>query len=63
MRNEVPGEIQQKVLPVCVYRELHHVANSSSGDTAHLDSAIAWLQTIAFFWCMRSCEYSDIQGE
>jgi hypothetical protein len=24
---------------------------------------IAWLQTMAYFWCMRSCEYSDVQGE
>jgi len=26
MRNEDPGEVQQKALPVCVYRELHRVA-------------------------------------
>jgi hypothetical protein len=28
-----------------------------------LDTTVAWLQTIAYFWCMRSCEYSDVQGE
>jgi hypothetical protein len=60
MRNLDPGEQQQKALPVVVYRELHKIANVSS---MVLDSTIAWLQTIAFFWCMRSCEYSDVQGD
>jgi len=60
MRNSDPGEVQQKALPVSVYRELHRQAAESS---LVLDDAVAWLQTIAFFWCMRSCEYSDVQGE
>jgi hypothetical protein len=60
MRNLDPGEKQQKALPVSVYRELHRQAKISKSP---LEEKIAWLQTIAFFWCMRSCEYSDVQGE
>jgi len=60
MRNLDPGEKQQKALPVSVYCELHPQAKMSKSP---LDEKIAWLQTIAFFWCMRSCEYSDVQGE
>jgi len=60
MRNLDPGQQQQKALPVSVYRRLHQDAASSN---LPLDRRIAWLQTIAYFWCMRSCEYSDVQGE
>jgi len=63
MRNKDPGEVQQKALPVCVYRELHRMAKSNSSQNSHLDTTIAWLQTIAYFWCMRSCEYSEVRGE
>jgi hypothetical protein len=60
MRNLDPGEKQQKALPVSVYREMHRQANNSR---LVLDKSIAWLQTIAYFWCMRSCEYSDVEGK
>jgi hypothetical protein len=60
MRNLKPGEKQQKALPVSVYREVHRQAKYSS---LTLDKVIAELQTIAYFWCMRSCEYLDVQGE
>jgi hypothetical protein len=60
MKNLDPGERQQKALPVIVYRELHKMASESS---LLIDCTIAWLQTLAFFWCMRSCEYSDVQGD
>jgi hypothetical protein len=60
MRNLNPGEKQQKALSVSVYREMHRQANESK---LVLDKTIAWLQMLAFFWCMRSCEYSDVQGE
>jgi hypothetical protein len=60
MRNLDPGEVQQKALPVSVYREFHRAARTS---TLPLDTTIAWLQTMAYFWCMRSCEYSDVQGD
>jgi hypothetical protein len=60
MRNLDPGGKQQKALPVRVYRELHRQAKESS---LILDESIAWLETLAFFWCMHSCEYSDVQGE
>jgi hypothetical protein len=61
MKNSDPGEKHQKALPVCVYRELHRQEKLLQGPS--LDSTVAWLQTIAYFWCMRSCEYSDVQGE
>jgi len=60
MRNLDPGEKQQKALPVSVYRELYRQAKNSA---LTLDKVIAELQTMAYFWCMRSCEYSDVQGE
>jgi hypothetical protein len=60
MKNLDPGERQQKALPVLVYRELHKIASESS---LLIDSTIAWLLTLAYFWCMRSWEYSDVQGE
>jgi hypothetical protein len=63
MRNLDPGEKQQRALPVCVYRELHRLAKLSHTGSSPLDSVVAWLQTMAYFWCMRSCEYSDVQGE
>jgi hypothetical protein len=63
MRNLDPGEKQQKALPVCVYRELHRLAKVLPQISSPLDTAVAWLQTLAFFWCMRSCEYSNVQGE
>jgi hypothetical protein len=63
MRNKDPGEVQQKALPVCIYRELHRISKLLPAENSHLDTAIAWLQTLAFFWCMRSCEYSDVQGD
>jgi hypothetical protein len=63
MRNKDPGEVQQKALPVCVYRELHRLAIFQKSDQSHLDESIAWILTLAYFWCMRSCEYSDVQGE
>jgi hypothetical protein len=62
MKNEDPGEVQQKALPVCVYRALHCIPTPDS-PYSHLDKAIAWILTLAYFWCMRSCEYSDVQGE
>jgi hypothetical protein len=63
MRNEDPGEVQQKALPVCVYRELHRMSKLLPTVNSQLDTAIAWLLSLAFFWYMRSCEYSDVQGE
>jgi len=63
MKNCDPGEKQQKALPVKVYREFHKIASSSPSTTLDLDRAVAHLLTLAFFFCMRSCEYSDVQGE
>ncbi len=63
MRNADPGEQQQKALPVCVYREIHRVAAASKNLLSDLDVAVADILTLAFFFCMRSCEYADVQGE
>jgi hypothetical protein len=62
MKNTNPSPIPQKALPVSVYREIHRRAKISSSD-ATISTTIADLMTIAFFWCMRSCEYSSVQGE
>jgi hypothetical protein len=63
MKNADPGEKQQRALPVCVYRTLHQLAYSSSLLCPDLDAAVADILILAFFFCMRSCEYSDVQGE
>jgi hypothetical protein len=63
MKNADPGEKQQKALPVCVYRKLHKFASTSTQKNSDVDIAIADILTLAFFFCMRSCEYSDVQGE
>jgi hypothetical protein len=62
MKNTDPSPTPQKALPVSVYREVHRQAKRSSAD-ALLASTTADLLTIAFFWCMRSCEYSLVTGE
>jgi hypothetical protein len=63
MRNADPGEKQQRALPVCVYRELHRLVGLGTNTTSDLDIAVADILTLAFFFCMRSCEYSEVQGE
>jgi hypothetical protein len=63
MQNVDPGEKQQRALPVSVYHELHRMAKSNLSDINPMDHTIAWLQILAYFWCMRSCKSSDIQGE
>jgi hypothetical protein len=63
MRNADPGEVQQKALHVCVYKELHRVANSQTGSNSDVDRSVADIMILAFFFCMRSCEYSEVQGE
>jgi len=49
-----------KNLPVCVYREIYKRA-ASSGEPEEI--TMAWLQVLAFFFCMRSCEYSNVSGK
>ncbi len=61
MKNNDPGEKRQKALPVCVYREIYRQAQSPSAIPQ--DKTIAWLQVLAFFFCMQSCEYSHTKGE
>jgi hypothetical protein len=60
MKNLDPGTKQQKALPVKVYREALKSAKASRDPLA---TAIAYLLVMAFFWCMRSCEYSTVKGE
>jgi hypothetical protein len=55
MKNNDPGEKKQKALPVCIYREIYRQAQSPLDDSQ--DKTIAWLQVLAFFFCMQSCEY------
>jgi hypothetical protein len=61
MKNNDPNEKQQKALPVCVYRKIFKQAKSTLA--LPQDITIAWLQILAFFFCMRSCEYSDVKGD
>jgi hypothetical protein len=63
MKNAGPGEKQEKALPVCVYHELHRVAKSNKNSISDLDSAVADILALAYFFCMRSCEYLEVQGE
>ncbi len=61
IKNKDPGEKQQKALPGCVCRE---ICKQSKTTTAQIqDKTIAWLQVLAFFFCMRSCKYSNVTGE
>ncbi len=62
MKNTDPGVEPQKALPVSVYREIHRRAKQDK-DNSNLSSTVADLLTIAFFWCMRSCEYSSVSGD
>ncbi len=62
MKNTDPSPVPQKALPVSVYREIHHKARMTTGAST-LASTVADLLTIAFFWCMRSCKYSSVQGD
>jgi len=61
MKNNDPGEKKQKALPACVYREIYRQAQSPSANPQ--DKTIAWLQVLAFFFCMRTCKNSDTRGE
>jgi hypothetical protein len=63
MRNEDPGEHQQKALPVCVYQKLHLNAALTANSSSDLDIAVADILPLAFFFCMRSCKYADVQGD
>jgi len=38
-------------------------ADTNLSPASDLDKVLAQLLTLAFFFCMRSCEYSDVQGE
>ncbi len=49
-----PKEIQQKALPVCVYRII------LSSPATELRRAIGELTAAAHFWGMRSCKYSKV---
>jgi hypothetical protein len=62
MKNTDPSPTPQKALPVSVYREIHRTAQKATTESL-LATTVADLMTIAFFWCMRSCEYSTVTGE
>jgi len=63
IKNSDPGEVQQKALPVCVYREMHKIAENTTSTDSDLDGAVADTLTLAFFFCMQSCKYADVEGE
>jgi hypothetical protein len=64
MKNKDPGVKPQKALPVLVYRLIHKQAEQNKHLPNYvLDVVVADLLTMAFFWCMRSCEYSSVEGE
>ena len=50
-----PGTKQQKAIPISILRKLYELAESHNCPVA---IAIAQLAIGAFFFCMRSCEYS-----
>jgi hypothetical protein len=56
-KNNDPGSKPQKALPPSVIREVATITNTP------LDLAIAQLVVGAFFFAMRSCEYSTVSGE
>jgi hypothetical protein len=61
MKNNDLGEKQQNAILVCVYHEIYNQALANPNEPHGV--TIAWLQVLAFFFCMRSCEYSDVKGE
>jgi hypothetical protein len=63
MQNVDLREKQQRALPVCIYRELHRLARLETNTTLDLDVTVTDILTLAFFFCIRSCEYSEVQGE
>jgi hypothetical protein len=63
MKNADPGKVQQKALPVCVYRELYEIVNTQTALQEDVDVAVANIMILAFFFCMCSCEYSEVQGK
>jgi hypothetical protein len=60
MKNTDPSDKKEKALLVCIYQEIYSCALSL--DAAPHDITTAWLQVLAFF-CMQSCEYSEVSGE
>ncbi len=63
MKNQDPGLKQQKALPVCVYRMIIHQARLLLPNLSQPATAVSQLLVLAYFWCMRSCEYSEVTGE
>ena len=53
--NEDPAEKHKKALPVRVFKYLNEKHQ------CHFDEAIGQLTTTAFFFAMRSCEYSEVK--
>ncbi len=46
-----------------VYREIILQTRLLPSNLSQPASAISQLLTLAFFWCMRSCEYSKVSGK
>ena len=54
--NADPGEVPQQAIHTDVLEKLHHLSTSPQ------DQCISSLLITAFFFAMRSCEYSTVQG-
>ncbi len=61
MKNSDPSEKSQKALPVCIYHEIYQSSKLKSALCSDIN--ISWLKVLACFFCMRSCEYSNVNGE
>jgi len=59
-KNQDPGVKQMKAIPVMLIRMIWKLAKLTN---APLGIAIAQLVTLAFFFAMRSCEYSKMSSE
>ena len=54
-RNDDPPQGHQKALPVRIFKYLQKIFNSKT------EEAIGQMTTVAFFFVMRSCEYSSVK--
>ena len=60
MKGEDPGVTHLNALPIRFYRKTLRQAKLQNDPLA---LAIAHLLIMALFWCMRLCEYADVNGE
>ena len=59
-KNMDPAVKQQKAIPVSVLRKMYNIAKLQNSP---IPQARAELACLAFFYCMRSCEYSKTSND